>query len=199
MKDSCLTETPKKTSMALQNHQRALYELAWVHPQTFEGMSLLIFTQWPGCMRPYFWQPMHQDFSAVGGGHLCLFSIKSGSLISPLSSLSSSRIHFTLYVSINYLRILKWADPTDEQQGTSTVLTDLHLPACHIHNNSAAYSSIIYTNWLSGKYMERLASGQTQHGLPKWGLQQGLCDLMPDSCNRVCMWERIICWWMVGC
>lgn len=36
------------------------------------------------------------------GGHLCLFSIKSGSLISPLSSFSSSRIRFTLYVAINY-------------------------------------------------------------------------------------------------
>lgn len=49
-----MTETPEKTSMALQDHQSALYELSPVHPQTFEEMSLLIFTPWPGRVRPYF-------------------------------------------------------------------------------------------------------------------------------------------------
>lgn len=84
------------------------------------------------------------------GSHLCLFSIKSGSLISPLSSLSSSRIHFTLYVSINYSRILKRADHTGEQQGIlHTVLTDLYLQACQYTYSQQSPATVHLTHTCS--------------------------------------------------
>ncbi len=130
-------------------------------------MSLLIFTQWPSCVRPYFWQPMHQEFSAVGEA-ICVYFPLRVALSSPLSHLASSRVHFTLYVSINYSRTLKRAYLTDEQQGTShTVLTDLYLPACQFHifstesSNSASDSYVLESSNVWHKVVKLKQYGKT--------------------------------------
>lgn len=84
MKDSC----PRLLKRQVWHHQSALYELALVHPQTFGEMSLLIFTQWPSCVRPALLTADASGVLSSRGGHLCLFSIRSASLSSLPSHLS---------------------------------------------------------------------------------------------------------------
>lgn len=91
---------------------------ALIHPQTFKEMSLLIFTQWPHDVRPYLWQPMHQEFSAVRKAICVYFPLRAALPSLPCSHLSSSRIHFTLNISIIHVGKLKQADLTNEQQIT---------------------------------------------------------------------------------
>lgn len=115
IKDSC----PRLLKRQVWHHQSALYELALVHPQTFGEMSLSIFTQWPSCVRPALLTADASGVLSSREGHLCLFSIRSASL----SSLSSLRTHFTLYVSIHYSYVemgwSRWWTTRD-----LTVLTD---------------------------------------------------------------------------
>lgn len=99
-------------------------------------------------------------------GHLCLFSIKSGSLISPLSSLSSSRIHFMLYASINYSYF--WNDPVSLMNNKEALILYLliyirrHVTTCHANHANSVYFWLVHTlstheNKLNN--MERVASG----------------------------------------
>lgn len=114
MKDSCSVETPTKDKRSSLNHHRGLYQLPRVPPQTCEGMSLDIYGIGPA-VRGHASHSRGVATSQQSGGGICVYF----PLRVPLSSPSSSRTRFKVCASIHYLRVSKWADITEENQGKS--------------------------------------------------------------------------------
>ncbi len=98
-----MPETPEKTSMALQTHQSALYELDSVHPQTFEKMSLLIFTHWPSCVRSCVLEPMHQELSAVTEAICVYFPLGAAPSSLCLSLHQGYTLHYMYLFNYEYI------------------------------------------------------------------------------------------------